>query len=407
MMKPCLSINYVLLAPFLLAGCSSPESPDHTFIVSEVDGVTIAETSGGPKYTGELFEYEELYHLEQDETREETLLSEAQTARMDGEGYIYVTDGGNDRIAVFRPDGSFSHSLGREGAGPGEFRDPRFLGILGDTILVTDNTLARTLLFQRDGTFIRSFGYTRINMVDNSPIITMHAWPGPAGESVLIQQGMGMTESGQSFEFRAIVVSSEREIITDLRAPKTLIPRDYEGFPMMHYFPGLGIGRFLIEEPALEIFNLDGTLLKKIKVMYDPEPVTEADRDLVRRELQQQMDEEMNEARRENMRRRLDSLSFPATKSFWYSVTLGSDGYFWASVPRNTWNADANGAQQRVLSPEGEYLGVTTFPDIPGYSPRVQVDQGHLIYMYEDETTGAPVVTVFRLSSAIRGFTYP
>ena len=286
-MKPFLSMACVFVISCLLTVCSSSESTDHTFRISEMDGVTIAETSGGPKYTDELFEYEELYHLEQDESREETLLSEAQTARMDEGGYIYVTDSGNDRIAVFNPDGSFSHSIGRDGAGPGEFRDPRLLGILGDTILVTDNTLARTLLFQRDGTFIRSFGYTRINMADNLPIITMHAWPGPAGESVLIQQGMGMTESGQSFEFRAIVVSSEREIITDLRAPKTLIPRDYEGFPMMHYFPGLGIGRFLIEEPALEIFNLDGTLIKEIRVVYEPEPVTEADRDLVRRDLQQ------------------------------------------------------------------------------------------------------------------------
>ncbi|MFC1529351.1 6-bladed beta-propeller [Gemmatimonadota bacterium] len=406
-MKPCQSIVCVLIVPCLLAGCSSPESADHAFSISEVDGVTIAATSGGPKYIDELFEYEELFHLEQDESRDETLLSEAQTARMDEGGYIYVTDSGNDRIAVFNPDGAFSHSMGRDGAGPGEFRDPRLLGILGDTILVTDNTLARTLLFQRDGTFIRSFGYTRINMADNVPIITMHAWPGPDGESVLIQQRMGMTESGQSFEFRASVVSSEREIITHLSAPTTLMPRDYEGFPMMHYFPGLGIGRFLIEEPALEIFNLDGTLIKEIRIEYEPEPVTEADRDLVRRDLQQQMEEELNDARRRNMRRRLDSLSFPNTKSFWYSITLSSDGYLWASVPRNTWNADVNGARQRVLNPEGEYLGVTTFPDIPGFSPRAQVDHGHLIYMYEDEETGAPVIRVFRIHSAIRGFTYP
>jgi hypothetical protein len=287
-MRPFLSMVFLLVLSCLLTVCSNSESTDHNFRISEMDGVPVAESSGGPKYTDELFHYEQLYHLEQDESREETLLSEAQTARMDENGYVYITDGGNDRIAVFNPDGSFSHGIGRDGAGPGEFRDPQLLAILGDSILVTDNTLARTSLFRRDGLFIRSFGYTRINMVDNSPIITMNAWPGPAGESVLIQQGMGMTESGQSFEFRAVVVSSEREIITDLRAPVTLMPRDYEGFPMMYYFPGLGIGRFLIDDPTLELFNLDGTLMKVIRVVYEPEPVTEADRELVRRELQQQ-----------------------------------------------------------------------------------------------------------------------
>ncbi len=407
MKKPCLTIIYALAVPCLISSCSSEESPAHVFRLHEEDGVMIAETTGGPKYTGELFEYEELYHLEQDESREETLLSDARIARMDEEGYVYVTDGGNNRIAVFGPDGSFSHSFGREGAGPGEFRSPRLLGFDGDMVVVVDSMLQRTLLFRQDGTFIRSFEYPRVNMIENVFYNTMSAWPAPGSGSVLIQQGMGMTETGQSITFRAVVLSPDGELLTDLRAPQSMVPRDYEGLPMMHYFPGVGLGRSLLEEPVLELFGLDGTLQKKIRIEYQPEPVTQGDREQVRDAMRQYLGSIEDDRQREIYQQRLDDLSFPSSKSFWFSVVLGTDGFFWASVPGYRMSLTASGTRHRVLSPEGEYLGVTSFPGVPASVSRAQLDHGHLIFMYEDEATGAPIITVFRLHSAIRGFTYP
>jgi hypothetical protein len=407
MKKPFLTIMCALAVPGLIAACSNEESPTHAFRLREENGVMIAETTGGPKFTGELFEYEELYQLEQDESREETLLSEARFARMDEEGYVYVTDGGNNRIAVFGPDGSFSHSIGREGSGPGEFRSPSLLGFDGDMVVVINNMLQRTLLFRRDGTFIRSFEYPRMNMLERVFYNTRSAWPAPGGGSVLIQQGMGMTETGQSITFRAAVLSPDGELLTDLRAPQSQVPRNYEGLPMMHYFPGVGLGRSLPEEPVLELFGLDGTLRKKIRIEYEPEPVTQGDREQVRDAMRQYLESIEDGRQREIYQQRLDDLSFPSSKSFWFSAVLGTDGFFWASVPGYRLSLTASGSRYRVLSPKGEYLGVTSFPDVPASVSRAQLDHGHLIFMYEDEATGAPIITVFRLHSAIRGFTYP
>ena len=234
MKKPCLTIFISIAAISLFTACSSKVSPDHAFRLYEEDGVMIAETTGGPRYSGELFEYEELFNLEQDESRDETLLSSARSARMDDEGYFFVPDGGNDRIAVFRPDGTYSHSFGREGEGPGEFRSVGLLGFIDDMIMVVDPRLLRTLLFHKDGSFIRSFGFPRVNMIDNVFFNTMSAWPGPEGGSILLQQGMGQSESGPIITFRAAVLDAGGEVLTDLRTPQSALPRNYEGLSMMH-----------------------------------------------------------------------------------------------------------------------------------------------------------------------------
>jgi len=407
MIKPVISFFCSIAAISLLTACSSEVSPDHTFRLYEEDGVTIAETTGGPKYSDELFTYEELFHLEQDESREETLLSEARNIRMDEEGYLFVSDGGNDRIAVFTPDGLYSHSFGRDGEGPGEFRSGRILGFVDDMVVVVDNRMMRTLLFRRDGTFIRSFSFTRMNMIENVFFNTMSAWPGPDGGSILIQQGMSNSEAGPLVTFRAVLLGEEGEILTDLRAPQTPAPRDYEGLPMMQYLPGIGFGRSLVEEPVLELYDLAGTLQKKIIVEYTPESVTQADRDHVRNAMRQYMESIEDERTRERYQQQLEDLSFPGHKAFWFSPVRGTDGFYWASIPGYNRNQSASGTRHRVFSPEGEYLGITTFPEIPASTSSASTDYGHVIFMYEDEVTGAPMVKVFRQHSAIRGLTYP
>lgn len=48
----------------------------------------------------------------------------------DTEGRLYVADLQARQVSVFAPDGEFLRNLGREGEGPGEFREPRGLVVL-------------------------------------------------------------------------------------------------------------------------------------------------------------------------------------------------------------------------------------------------------------------------------------
>ncbi|HEU4883597.1 MAG TPA: 6-bladed beta-propeller [Longimicrobium sp.] len=69
-------------------------------------------------------------------------------------GDILVADAGNHRIDVFDAAGKRVRSLGRQGRGPGEFSQPSWLGVQGDTLLVWDMVQARLTRFDTAGTLI-------------------------------------------------------------------------------------------------------------------------------------------------------------------------------------------------------------------------------------------------------------
>jgi hypothetical protein len=68
---------------------------------------------------------------------------------------IYVMDGGNYRVAVFGPDGTFLREFGRPGQGPGEFSTGRYgyLAISKDSIAVLEQTREKIQLFSLQGDF--------------------------------------------------------------------------------------------------------------------------------------------------------------------------------------------------------------------------------------------------------------
>ncbi|MEO8478751.1 MAG: hypothetical protein ABI542_03890 [Gemmatimonadota bacterium] len=96
------------------------------------EGVTIAPPEGSP---GEL--------------------SEVSGMTMDPAGNVYVLQTRPTVIKVFGPDGAWIRDIGREGDGPGEFRDG-MLGLIGDTLLIQDPNNTRLTTFRTDGTFLAS-----------------------------------------------------------------------------------------------------------------------------------------------------------------------------------------------------------------------------------------------------------
>jgi hypothetical protein len=72
------------------------------------------------------------------------------------DGSIAVADGGSNEIRVFSAAGEFSISIGREGAGPGEFRALSSVDRFGDdSLLAFDPGLQRLTVASIDGTSLR------------------------------------------------------------------------------------------------------------------------------------------------------------------------------------------------------------------------------------------------------------
>jgi tripartite motif-containing protein 71 len=77
----------------------------------------------------------------------------------DLDGNIIIADRSNNRIQIFRPDGTFCHCFGRQGTEPGQFDRPA--GIASDVnrrIVVADKDNHRIQVFKPNGEFLFMFG---------------------------------------------------------------------------------------------------------------------------------------------------------------------------------------------------------------------------------------------------------
>ena len=406
-MKPCQLIISIIMVACLFTACSSVESPEHIFSTIEENGVPVVLSSGGPKYTQSLFTYEELYRLEQDESREETVLSGASSPCMDSAGNVYVGDAQNYRIVVFDKTGHFLRSMGREGSGPGEFQMISLLGIFNDHVIACDMRQMRTTIFTTDGEFIRSIRYPRVTMKQPLFFNTSRAYPAPGNSLVLIQQAFAPVGDVTGSAFRAGIHTEDGDELAEVLSPPAPPPDPFIGAPILHYIPGRGILHVKCPEPEMEWYDLDGSLRQVIRLDIQRDPVTAVDRDRITAEIRAEIDNSPEGNQRNRAQRELDSLEFPDDRDPWFQAMVDESGFIWAGEPRGSYLSSNHLRKWRLLSPEGEYLGDTFFPEVPGSTAAGRPSHGHLIMTWNDEETYAPVITVYRVRSSIRGFVYP
>ena len=71
---------------------------------------------------------------------------------------LFVVDGGNHCLVVFRLDGTLLRKIGRRGGTPGEFNFPTHIYAVGDRILVADSGNFRVQLLDTDGRCLTTIG---------------------------------------------------------------------------------------------------------------------------------------------------------------------------------------------------------------------------------------------------------
>lgn len=74
------------------------------------------------------------------------------------DGSLFLTDQGTNQVVVLSPAGAEQQRIGREGAGPGELRQPRSLTILGDSLWLADVGNDRISVYSTSGAYGRSYG---------------------------------------------------------------------------------------------------------------------------------------------------------------------------------------------------------------------------------------------------------
>ncbi len=142
----------------LLAGCTTRDSRLATSLIDTLPGGIVAvhnlTPSGWTDSSG--WRFEELTRLPTGDSGATVLVNPVFSAVMDAAGRAYVVDDSPTRIKVFDSAGTYLRTIGRDGAGPGEYRSP-LLAIRGARLYVQDPRLRRLSIFDTAGSFISSF----------------------------------------------------------------------------------------------------------------------------------------------------------------------------------------------------------------------------------------------------------
>ena len=399
----------------LFTACSSdPGITTHQFRAYQENGVTIAETSGGPKYQEELFLYEEVVQLQQDDSNPESLLYRPQGMNIDDNGYYYVADMGNNRIAVFDNDGKYHHSIGRGGMGPGEFQGVS-ISVISDSLVYTHTGFEpRLQVFNTAGHFLYSmthfqppFRLREIHEGQNGERILLSSWivePDEQGWDIYSSAAMVFSAAGDTLShIRSKPVKASKWMEVSGFREFSRATKYFSGRPRILYVSDNRLLMSNASESELEWYDLDGNITGIIRLNIEPEPVTSEDRDRIHTYLRARVDNAQDPRAEAMAKVSLEHAIIPSHKDFTISIHVDEAGFIWIGL------VDFYGVglwERRpefiILSPSGEYLGSTRWPGYLGL-----VSHGHFLLHATDPESGEEIYTAYKIIPAVSGLDYP
>jgi hypothetical protein len=322
-------------------------------------------------------------------------LSSSHYLAADDAGNVYVLQQSPARIAKFGPDGEWIKDIGREGDGPGEFRNG-MIGVIGDTIFIQDPNNTRITTFLTDGTPIAShtsqccWFTSRLNTLSNGAVLI----PGPPPNS----------------ESRGALFATHldgRVIDTLLQPPESDVEREsywelvlrsgnstsmsrmtipFHPFDLTTVRPDGKIVRGRSSEYRLVIGNDFTDTLRIFSASAPTISVSEAQRDSAYDVIRSRMPDRF----REEFDRVAKKSDMPGTWPVWSGFHSDSDNNIWVALPGE------RGAYStyQVFNPDGILLGSVNGPGanlFSGYWTRTH------IYMPAEDEDGLPYVRVYRI----------
>ncbi|MFC1627759.1 6-bladed beta-propeller [Gemmatimonadota bacterium] len=394
--------------------CSDTPDAEHVFSELTIDGIPVAQNSGGPKHDGELFSYVPVVTLHQDTERPDSFLyqnrSFIRTVKgffLDGDGRYYVNDSGGARIAVFGPDGRYERSLGRQGQGPGEFMICELIDLSDDILTSIDYNLHRTTRYHTDGRLIEVvpgrgrfsigsdlfFGLHNPSHYDQNG----HLW---MGSGYLVTTATGDTVGSASTP--QIRINFEFDTPGHGKGGKSRPPVPYTDRPFGLY---IADGSVLLTDGVDQVLiwhRLDGSIRKKIETGIPSQPVTSQERDRFFRDLDSQF-RNADDNQKVYLGWLRDAVVFPEYRTLWSHISVDDAGYIWLEgFEMDFERRDRRGDYTYyLLSPEGEFLGTTRTPGVG------RVSRGFFLGEVTDPETDRVEYTVWRMVPRSEDFAYP
>ena len=409
------------------AGCSPQDSEStHQFRQYRENGIQIAETTGGPRYRTELFEYE-VELIIPPGTTEETAIGFPRQFYADSDGHLYIVDETRAAVLVYSSDGQYLQTIGRKGFGPGELQHPRVRDVSNEVVSLFDLNTRRLSQYSNTGRFLDSFlapavpgvqsrswnlrDY-RIEVDRQQLLVIRQQYPGTSREMSRVIT-LFLSSSGDSIaEVGTDWIEAEYIPAAIGANPPPPLGRPYPYGPQPTCTISNELGVVVCDgiEPILYIYNFQAELIRKIEIMQEPLFVSSEMKQIIRQTVLEQA--QSSEGFFETYWTEYSaSLQFPETMAFSADIEVEDNGYIWVKVPKYpTAIAEHLDTTWRVISPEGEYLGNTSRPEDNLRNPPGswrKLFNGRLLIIHEDEETGEWLPTVYRIQPIPRGLSYP
>ena len=295
------------------------------------------------------------------------------------DGRIYVLDRQLSELRIFDASGAHMGTAGRQGAGPGEYRNANgLLWLAPDTLLVIDQRGNRYSVVDRDGAYMRS-------VVRSLPF---YAWSFRGGyqDGRLYEQYSVGSDADARPALVGTPLSGEPLPLDTVLLPVADAPR-IEPFSIRNERGGMVMGVPFAPRPHYRLdgkgglwhghsaayrivhSRLDGDTVREIVLDATPLPVTDE-------EIAEWESGEGPKQFRE-LGGRLDVGRIPRTKPLFEDLFVDDDGLLWVAV-----NTPAADAAFDIFDPEGRYLGQVHAAGVkrePYVAPVVRNGRLHLI----------------------------
>ena len=314
-------------------------------------------------------------------------------SRQLSDGRIAVVNQGSQQVRFYDSEGRFLHAAGREGEGPGEFRDAFYIWRLrGDTLWVGDYRPWQFLVFEPDGEWVRTVRPSP-QYVNSPALMTVLV----NGRSVLAERTRGAPERGR-FALResTVVVHDEDGAVMDTIGtyPAGRWGQMEEGvsspflYPFFESFPRLsGAGTRIVvghtSRPELSIYDLSAAprLERVIRWATDDRSISGADLAAQREKLSVPYEDLDAETRRRFLgplihEDRPVADEFPAFSN----VMMGQDGRIW--IQDYVRPTDASPHLWFVLNEEGHF---ECRAEVPEFQQLHEFGSNYLLSLERDE----------------------
>lgn len=310
-------------------------------------------------------------------------------ARRLPDGRVIAIDPRLRKLFVFSPEGDLLAQTGREGDGPGEFKDPGgVVSLGGDTILVYDASHMRFSLFDTDGNFLDDRRLERPEGGDEAPRLTLYAAVDVSGDTITLRgEGYSFrsTSSGDYvWENPTLRYTSDGTLVGEVAEPTKIWFYGTSDGPRTRLFGGgqdvmAAHGLVYVgdrEGYEVRVYDPPRGLVRIERLERPRRPVTDETVQRYREELAENIDDP---DARKRMLEFVENSPVADSLPWIRNVAADPQGNVWVTE-YGTPGQDS--AAVGVFSAEGEWLGAVHLP--PNFSP-LEIGDDYLLGALTDE----------------------